>query len=280
MEILERKLLIVEREPTYTVKFADKVNLTTLTTHPRISFPFPQVTPPTQILSRGYDTVSRKGLATELGVNINELPDLLNHTQNVSSSSEGVCNVTGPLVLATHSHAGSHADQPHHWLNDPPFPSFDNRQYNGPTLILDLSSNFSDISFPRDITPSLLEKAMKPYHDPKDITRIILRTYERTPDQWDPKFAYLTTEAANFLGSLPSLVLLGTDAPSVDKADASPIHECAHGGLWSGRVAILEGLELSALPRRNLQGILQTTLLDVPEAKDAKTAICSFYPYS
>ena len=112
----------------------------------------------------------------------------------------------------------------------------------------------------------------------KTTYRLFVRTYAKTPDNWDDTFAYLAPEASSFLGKLPNLVLFATDAPSVDHPNAAPIHTHAHGGLWAGRVAILEGYESNDLPKQDkLEGVVQTTLLETPQVRDAKYAVITFY---
>lgn len=271
MEVLQRKLGSLQGEVVPSIDPTKRINLTTCASHPRASFPFPDITPHAQALDRGE-------LARRLGV----CPDLLggNITTrvDVSSSREGVCQVTAAIYLLTNSQAGSHADQPSHWLTEPPFETFDDRQYSGKATIFDLTSHLTGGN--RAITSDMLQAhADRVGTDLRTIRRLFVRTYERTPREWDGDFAHLCPDASVFLGKLPYLVLFATDAPSVDHASAAPIHKQAHGGLWTGRVAILEGYESNTLPRQDrLDGVVQTTLLEIPGVSDARYAVINFYP--
>jgi len=200
------------------------------------------------------------------------------------SHYEGVCHITTLLYkssrnwVISNSHAGSHADQPYHWLEDPPFESFDIRQYNGTATILDVFP-YLDQNNPV-ITSRILDKAAEDNGiNLNETRRLLLRTYHQIPEEWDGNFAYLDPDTASYLGLLPKLVMLGTDAPSVDHEDAAPIHKCSHGGLWAGRIAIIEGYNSDNLPiQPQLDGVLQTALIDISKVRDAKTAMIYFYP--
>lgn len=269
MDTLLKKLRAVINEDTPDINPKGRIDLTTPPSHPRVSFPFPDITPYAQVLNR-------RNLARRLGIPVELIKREISQQTDVSSSHEGVCQVT-PVYLVTNSHAGPHADQPSHWLAKPPFNSFDYRQYSGSATVFDLTEYLQK---DKAITQRIIEEhAESTKTDLKSIGRLVVRTYHKTPTEWDSNFAYLSIQAANFLGRLPNLVLFATDAPSVDHPEASPIHKRAHGGLWTGRVAIIEGYESDKLPkRRKTNGVIETTLLKTPGVNDAHYAVIKFYP--
>lgn len=270
MDVLQRKLDGLRGEAIPTIDPTRRMDLTTSASHPRVSFPFPDITPYAQALDR-------ETLAQRLGVDSQALGGNITNFMDVSSSPDGVCQVTAGIYVVTNSHAGSHGDQPSHWLANPPFESFDNRQYNGTAVVLDITNYLRGN---KAITPEIIqEHAELVGTDLRTLHRLFVRTYEQTPSEWQDEFAYLSPEAGAFLGKLPNLVLFATDAPSVDHPNAAPIHTHAHGGLWAGRVAILEGYESNSLPKQDkLEGVVQTTLLETSGVKDAKYAVITFYP--
>jgi len=201
----------------------------------------------------------------------------VSETMDVSSSQDGVCMVTCHAVSITNSHAGTHADTPFHFMQDPPFESFLDEQYSGNVIVLNLHSFLKDS---KAITPEMLQAAAHECCiELAQIRRLILRTYIKPPAAWEDCFAYLTPAAATYLASLPLLVMVGTDAPSIDHPHAAPIHIHAHGELYKQRIAILEGLDCSTLPDALCtQGVLQTIWMPMQQFKDARGCVCLFYP--
>lgn len=272
MDILQKKLATLKSEKIPPINFNNRYDLTTPPSHPRVSFPYSDYTPHAQVLDKS-------ALARRLGLGVEKLGGCVSEYVDVSSSPEGVCQVTAAIYTVSNSHAGSHADQPSHWLKNPPFEAFVDRQYNGTATIIDLTGYLHEQRFiSEDLLRYLAEEQRIDFNA---VHRLLLRTYHETPAKWDSNFAYLEPDAAKFLGSLPNLVLVALDSPSVDHPNASPIHEKAHGGLWSGRVAIIEGYESNTLPpETKIEGVIQTTLLAIPGVKDAKQAVISFYSFS
>ncbi|MBX7220706.1 MAG: cyclase family protein [Blastocatellia bacterium] len=270
-EILSRKLAAINQESVPTVRLADGIDLSSPPGHPRISFPAPGYTPV-------FEVLNRTTLASSLGIQPDLISGLVSELVDVSSHPAGVCLVSANLYLRSNAHAGSHADQPAHWLAQPPFSEFDNRQYNGPVTILNLAA-LLEKSGKSVITVPLLEHiANETGFDWQTAKRVLLRTYHQTPTIWEDTFAHLSPAAGEFLGTLPHLLLFGTDAPSVDHPAASPIIACAHGGLWAGRVAILEGLETDRLPTTlRLDGLLQVLWNPMQIFPDAKGALVTFF---
>jgi arylformamidase len=75
--------------------------------------------------------------------------------------------------------------------------------------------------------------------------RVLLRTYERAPQQaWDSGFAAVSPAAIELLAS-KGVVLIGTDTPSLDPQDSKTLD--AHHAVRRRRMAILEGVVLDAV---------------------------------
>jgi arylformamidase len=75
--------------------------------------------------------------------------------------------------------------------------------------------------------------------------RVLLRTYERAPQQaWDSGFAAVSPAAIELLAS-KGVVLIGTDTPSLDPQDSKTLD--AHHAVRHRRMAILEGVVLDAV---------------------------------
>jgi hypothetical protein len=67
-------------------------------------------------------------------------------------------------------------------------------------------------------------------------------------DAWTNDFAHFTPAGASFLAhQCPRLMMIGTDAPSVDRCDASPLIRNSHGVFWQHRIAIVENIDCSPL---------------------------------
>jgi arylformamidase len=110
--------------------------------------------------------------------------------------------------------------------------------------------------------------------------RVLLRTYERAPqDQWDSQFAAISPAAIALLAS-KGVLLVGTDAASLDPQDSKTL--AAHHAVREHRMAILEGVvldqvaqgdyELIALPLK-LAGMdaspVRAILRALPDREDA-----------
>ena len=197
---------------------------------------------------------------------------------DVSSDNRGPCRVTR-AVMALHAHTGTHADQPLHWLADPPSHGFDERQYTGTATILDVSDAIP-AGRPPLLTATDLQSAARCANiELNAVHRLLLRTYRTYPARWDDRFVALAPDAARLLAGLKSLVLLGTDAPSVDAPNAAPIHAHAHGALWRGQVAIVEGLCFAGLsPQPSLLGVIESVWNPMMRFLDAWGMVVFFYP--
>lgn len=142
------------------------------------------------------------------------------------------CNVAAVTMSV---HTGTHADAPYHFdeqgaaIADVPL-----EPYVGPATVVEAAGGSIDV----DILDGL---------DLARIRRVLFKTgASGLPEsQWDTGFAYLTERAARRLADC-GVLLVGTDAPSVDPHDSRTL--AAHRTLARGGVAILESLHLAAVP--------------------------------
>jgi arylformamidase len=139
------------------------------------------------------------------------------------------CN-TSAVTLSVHT--GTHLDAPHHVSDSgPDIGSVSLDHYMGPARIVDLPADSR-------ITVRALES-----FDWNGVARVLFKTRASgVPEgQLDPDYPHLSEDGAHYLASL-GLVLVGTDAPSVDAFDSNDLP--AHRILLSRNVAILEGARL------------------------------------
>lgn len=129
------------------------------------------------------------------------------------------------------THLGAHTDAPSHY--DPAGLSIDAvglAPYIGPCRVIHcIGSALFDVL---DIAGSL--DNVPP--------RVLLRTYASAPQQqWDPDFAAVSPAAIALLAS-KGVVLIGTDAASLDPQDSKTLD--AHNAVRAHQMAILEGIVL------------------------------------
>jgi arylformamidase len=141
-------------------------------------------------------------------------------------------------ALTTTPHLGSHADAPFHTepagatIADLPLAPF-----LGPCRVV-------------EVPPAPL---IEPRHlgdvDPADPPRLLLKTGSVPPlaagGPFPERFSALSPALAALLAAR-GVLLVGLDTPSVDPFDSKTLD--AHHALAAGGVAILEGLDLSAVP--------------------------------
>jgi kynurenine formamidase len=216
---------------------------------------------------------------------VKEQVKLINESFDVSGSPDGVCIVTRSILLSN-SHAGTHADQPKHFDRNPPFSEFNDLQYNGPCIVLNLMDS---LHFDKSITVEQLKPMIEKLNIKKDlVSRILLRTRNAPNEEqeWQNEFAHLDPKCADWLvQTFPNLVLVGIDTPSIDHPTASPIIHCSHGALWKQRVAILENLNLGVLFTQSdnrtsmnvIHGYIQTIWNPMQIFEDSKGCLAQFY---
>jgi arylformamidase len=79
------------------------------------------------------------------------------------------------------------------------------------------------------------------------VERVLFKTFSGIPpeNEFDPNFVYLKEDACEFLAG-QKILLVGTDAPSVDPYDSTDLP--SHKILIRNGTAILEGIRLGAVP--------------------------------
>jgi arylformamidase len=143
------------------------------------------------------------------------------------------CNLSA-VTISTHT--GTHVDAPFHFDDSAAgTAALDLAPYLGPVRVLELQATGA-------ITAADLLSA-----DWHNVQRVLLKTRSSDPPEgrFDPRFAYLSEDAADYLGKR-DLLLVGTDAPSVDAFGSRTLD--AHRILSRHGVSILEGVRLARVP--------------------------------
>jgi len=135
--------------------------------------------------------------------------------------------------LSMSIHTGTHVDAPYHFLEDGrTIDEVPLAVWMGDAVVVDAGE--ADVlgaeHVPRDVPPRVLFKT---------------RHSAQPDDQWNPRFPHVDPDVAGVLSSA-AVVLLGTDAPSVDPLESESLP--AHRALASHGIVILENLQLSAVP--------------------------------
>ena len=138
----------------------------------------------------------------------------------------------GRMTMSTHS--GTHGDAPLHYAEDGlDAASMALEPYLGPCLVVDVRSARGVVRV-EDLPP--LDGA----------TRVLLRTFDSFPhDAWDSNFTAIAPETIGWLAG-QGVVLIGTDAPSVDPQESKTMD--AHKAVLAADMRILEGLVLDDVP--------------------------------
>ncbi|HEY3342394.1 MAG TPA: cyclase family protein [Anaerolineae bacterium] len=150
------------------------------------------------------------------------------------------CNVSG---ISMSLHAGTHIDAPRHYADGAPsVDALDLNALIGPARVVSLSAW-------DEITREALRIAL-----PGSLAGLAVlvhtRASEATGEQFDPSFTHFTPQAAEWLGEA-RVRLVGTDAPSVDRADS--VELAAHKAFHGAGIYILENLLLRDVPDGDYQ---------------------------
>ena len=261
-----------------------RVDLTVSPTAKFASFPYHDYTPFAQFISRDelLKELKMEGMCCHEHGSSNTL---INQSCDVSGSRDGVCIVTRSIILSN-SHAGTHADQPKHFEKDPIIERFDESQYNGLCMVLFMEDVIPVGEFA--IKKEHLEKLFEKISIPKShIVRLLLktRTQPNNDTEWTNDFCHFTVESAQYLAEeFENLLLIGIDTPSVDHPNKAPIIAFSHGQFWNKRIALLENLQFTNLPRNDkkshLIGFLQTIFNPLQTCEDAIGCFVSLFPSS
>ena len=138
------------------------------------------------------------------------------------------------LQLSTHT--GTHADAPLHYVPDgAAIDGIPLLQFIGPCLIIDTENSDA-------ITPDHVA-----VNDKARVPRLLFKTRHSTvaDTRWDPDLAPILPETIERMGA-QGVVLVGTDAPSVDPSDSKTLD--AHRALARHSIVNLENLVLRDVP--------------------------------
>ncbi|MEQ1633967.1 MAG: arylformamidase [Planctomycetota bacterium] len=145
------------------------------------------------------------------------------------------CNVS---TMRMSVHVGTHTDSPLHFdCAGADMAAVDLRRYIGRCRVVDVRG----VGSPKLVPAALLTDAM--LHGAE---RLLLRTNERHDRRtFDPDFCAIGPDAARRIVEA-GIVLVGIDTPSVDHAASKDL--AGHHVLYRGGVALLENLDLTAVP--------------------------------
>jgi arylformamidase len=141
-------------------------------------------------------------------------------------------------VAAIHMsvHTATHADAPLHFLRDgESIDRVDLDKFVGPALVVEVGDvDFIGLEHVQDL-------------DLQRDRRLLFKTSASSlpDDRWPESFAYLSEEAADYLGA-KGVELVGMDTPSVDSFDSKSLS--THKILLEHQVVILENLVLRDVP--------------------------------
>ena len=147
----------------------------------------------------------------------------------------GSCNVS---TVRMSVHCGTHTDAPLHFDDaGADIATVPLHAYIGPCRVVELSGEGDPRTIPAAaLTPALLD----------GVERILFKTAARhDATTFDAAFTALGPQAARTLVRA-GVVLVGIDTPSMDHATSQEL--AAHHVLHAGGTAILENLDLSAVP--------------------------------
>jgi arylformamidase len=165
------------------------------------------------------------------------------------------------------THLGAHTDAPSHY--DPAGLAIDAvglAPYLGPCRVIHCIG--STLVEAADIEPSLESVPQ----------RVLLRTYARAPQsEWDSDFAAVSPAAIALLAS-KGVILVGTDAASLDPQDSKTLD--AHHAVRAHRMAILEGVVLDEVPAGDYELIalpLKLAGMDASPVRAVLRPLSSYY---
>ena len=140
----------------------------------------------------------------------------------------------GAIRLSTH--AGSHADAPLHYdAAGAPAGAFDLTRFIGPARLVDVRG-VGPLVRPEHLAAALATP----------VRRLLLRTYERMPqDRWEPDFTAIDPAAVELMAA-HGVDLIGTDAASLDPATSKTLD--AHMAVRRHGMLIIENLVLDDVP--------------------------------
>ncbi len=137
------------------------------------------------------------------------------------------------LVMSTHT--GTHADAPLHYdAHGAAIDEVDVSSYIGPCAVVHLLDQAPAVS------ATALAAALDEIHAVAP-ERVLIRTYHRLPERWDPDFTAIGADAIDWLAAR-GCGLIGVDTPSLDPSTSKSMD--AHNAVNRADMRILEGLRL------------------------------------
>lgn len=155
----------------------------------------------------------------------------------VARIEDGSSVNVGSVTMSVHT--GAHTDAPLHFDDAAAdIASVPLDKYVGPCVVADVRPTGRDIG-PENLPPGLGETL-------RTHPRLLLRTYGERPAAFDEALAHATPALVDWLAG-HGVVLLGLDTDSMDAFESKEL--LAHKRLLHHGIAILEGVDLSAVPR-------------------------------
>ena len=164
------------------------------------------------------------------------------------------------------THTGTHADAPLHFLDGGA--SIDQiplLQFVGPCLVLDIGT--APVITPEHVAPN----------DKQRVPRLLFKTrHSQVADtRWDPDLVPFLPAAIDRMGK-QGVVLVGTDAPSVDPADSKTLG--AHKALARNAIVNLENLALHDVAPGRYQLVALPLKLSGLDAAPVRAVLLQDYP--
>jgi arylformamidase len=177
----------------------------------------------------------------------------------------GECPVNVSRVTFS-THTGAHADAPLHYdAAGVPVGGLDLARYLGPCRVVHAREARPLVE------PSHVVRALGP-----GVTRLLIRTYDRAPqDRWDPDFAALAPATVELLAQ-HGIVLVGIDTPSLDPQDSKTME--AHKAVRRHGLSILEGLVLDTVEPGDYELIAPPLALADLDAAPVRAVLRSLTP--
>lgn len=164
------------------------------------------------------------------------------------------------------THTGAHADAPFHYdAAGKTVGGLDLARYLGPARVVH-AIGARPLIEPRHIAA----------HLNGGVERILIRCYERAPqDQWDEAFAAVAPATIDLIAR-HGVVLIGIDTPSLDPQESKTMD--AHHAARRHGLSILEGLVLDAVPEGDYELIALPLKLADLDAAPVRAVLRSLKP--
>lgn len=164
------------------------------------------------------------------------------------------------------THAGTHADAPLHVdRSGAPVDQLLLDVFIGPAEVIDLTAGMGDRAETAPIMPADLEARIK-----QTAERILMRTDCDWARGFPTRFRALSREAAAWCVER-RVLLVGTDAPSVDSFDSTVLD--AHRTLLQGGIGVIESLDLAGVAPGHYEFVALPLRLTGADASPVRAAL-------